>query len=55
MENRKYGYYWVKWYEEWVVAFWDEEDKWWDVIGSDECFIDIHFEEIDETLITRNP
>ena len=52
-EDRKEGYYWVKWdlpSMGWSIAFWDTEKQYWYVINCEEGFSTRNFE-----FISNNP
>ena len=48
--NRASGYYWVKNYGEWCIAWYDEKSKEWEMDGKT-YFADSEFDQIDNTLI----
>lgn len=58
MEQRKSGFYWVKYKGHWEIAEWIVTDLksdpcWFELCGSDHSLRDKDFEEIDETTLTR--
>lgn len=59
--KREDGFYWVRWYNEWMVAKWTNDTGriangigWWDVPGwIDDAWEDDAFAEIDEHKLVR--
>ena len=48
--SRKEGYYWVKLFGKWIIAYW--ESKWdWEIFGIQGSMMDRDLEEINETQI----
>lgn len=51
MTNRKDGYYWVKIYNQWVIAKWYSIHDCWGVIDINNTLEDEDFEKINERKI----
>ena len=52
---RETGFYWIKIYDEWVIAYYSgNHSKFpWDMIGTDEPYSNDDIQEIDEKQIKR--
>lgn len=49
--NRKEGYYWVKYADEWGIGFWRQGVRSWKIFGRRFNFLDSELDEINETQI----
>jgi len=50
---RESGYYWVKYFKEWIIVEWNAEYKEWYLFSDEVIFRDEEFEEIDGNKIVR--
>ncbi len=51
---RKEGFYWVKYNGDWIIAFYNETEKRFELTMSDDYYRDAEFDNIDDFPITRN-